>query len=658
MKRIFLAVALAHSLLAFGSLRAETDVHFTDDFESGLVHWTIGGRRLAGPNVADTVFRHGSMMGHLYKFSFTEITFSREFPFDPRLRFVFDMEATASSQPPPSPAYYGAASVRIQFLDEDGAFLGLVGYTAATTSYLVDFYRDHPTIRYLSIPRGGLRHHDYRVEALLSEIDVDPAEIASVVLEFNTYSSTYPYPSVSAELWVDDVIVTTRDLSTEEPSCWDPADGGNGHRYLALLCDASTIDPATGTCSWEAAREAARALGEGWDLATLTSSEESAFVKALFCNDPRFFNTVQSNPAIQRGPWIGGYWIGPGVANYAWVTGEPFGPHTNWGPLEPFGNGDRISFADFSSPFADCSGIAWNDIGSGRPDGPIAFVAEGPGPCASDPPVARCRNVVVAADDACLADASVDDGSHDSDGGDVSLAPSPPGPYGLGVTTVILEVEDHEGLTATCEGTVEVVDETAPRGGIVSPAEGVCTAGPVTIEDDYVDNCDGSLSRAYAPPPGPVYAGHGDHAVTLTVTDDSGNAATDGVSFTIDRVPPSVEILAPADRAFLVEGVLPLAVLYSANDDDGAAGGIVHERIRFDGCTILDGATYGDGDGLLTDESLALTVANLCAAAERCGFTTLVEPELRVEATDCAGNVGSDAHRFTGSLRLKPGICE
>ena len=37
---------------------------FTDDFESGtLDNWTIGGRQLAGPNIADVVTRYDSLMG-------------------------------------------------------------------------------------------------------------------------------------------------------------------------------------------------------------------------------------------------------------------------------------------------------------------------------------------------------------------------------------------------------------------------------------------------------------------------------------------------------------------------------------------------------------------------------------------------------------------
>jgi hypothetical protein len=126
------------------------------------------------------------------------------------------------------------------------------------------------------------------------------------------------------------------------PARWKLADGGNGHLYDAVVVDS--------TLSWDEARAAAQALGTGWDLATVTSAAESSFVEALFANSTAF----------------------------EWVTGEPV-TFTDRGPNEPFGNGQAISYADFSAPFGDGGAIGWNDIGpAARPDGPIAFIAEVP----------------------------------------------------------------------------------------------------------------------------------------------------------------------------------------------------------------------------------------------------------------------------------------
>jgi hypothetical protein len=144
---------------------------------------------------------------------------------------------------------------------------------------------------------------------------------------------------------------------------------GNGHFYELRFCPGAPLAP----CSWEDARDLARMIGPGWDLATITSAEEDAFVRSLFAASPAAFNIARTT--LNNGPWIGARLEGPTVRDYVWVTGEPF-VYANWGPNEPFGNGDRISYADWSSPFGDGAGLGWNDIGSGRTDGPISFLAE------------------------------------------------------------------------------------------------------------------------------------------------------------------------------------------------------------------------------------------------------------------------------------------
>ena len=115
--------------------------------------------------------------------------------------------------------------------------------------------------------------------------------------------------------------------------------------------------------------------------------------------------------------------------------------------------------------------------------------------------------------------------------------------------------------------------------------------------------------------------------------------------------------MAPADNALLLPATGPLSILFRDSDDDGAAGGVVHEVIKLQGCPIFDGFTYGNEDGLLSVESITLGLGDLCRAAALCGFTVLSQPEIRVEATDCGGNVGFAARHLTGSLALRPGIC-
>jgi hypothetical protein len=137
--------------------------------------------------------------------------------------------------------------------------------------------------------------------------------------------------------------------------------------------------------------------------------------------------------------------------------------------------------------------------------------------------------------------------------------------------------------------------------------------------------------------------------VTLTVEDAGGNQASASVGFTIDTVAPTVEWLGLPDRIRM----RPFSMTFSARDDDDATGGVVHEVMKLDGCVIYDGSTFGpDPDGLLSDDVLVFGPSELCRIRQECGFDVLVAPELRVEASDCGGNVGHDAKTFSGRLNL------
>jgi hypothetical protein len=111
---------------------------------------------------------------------------------------------------------------------------------------------------------------------------------------------------------------------------------------------------------------------------TITSVEESDFVKGLIAGRAEFFNCCQFPVPVGRiasGPWLGASASTQPSHDWQWVTGEPFS-FTDWGPLEPFGNGDRISFAEFGTSRQ----LGWNDIPSGHPSSPQSYVAE----CAPD----------------------------------------------------------------------------------------------------------------------------------------------------------------------------------------------------------------------------------------------------------------------------------
>jgi hypothetical protein len=150
------------------------------------------------------------------------------------------------------------------------------------------------------------------------------------------------------------------------------------------------------------------------------------------------------------------------------------------------------------------------------------------------PPVAQCQDVTVQAGANCTADASIDAGSHDPDLGDsITLSQSPAGPYSLGTTAVTLTVTDSHGLTATCNGTVTVVDNTAPSincpSNIHQPTDpGKCTA-VVTFAPSATDNCS-SVTLACLPASGSVFP-IGSTTVQCQASDASNNSSS--CSFTV-----------------------------------------------------------------------------------------------------------------------------
>lgn len=114
----------------------------------------------------------------------------------------------------------------------------------------------------------------------------------------------------------------------------------------------------------------------------------------------------------------------------------------------------------------------------------------------NQPPEVICLDVTVSTQSGlCSANASIDGGSFDPDGDDITIEQTPPGPYDLGDTDVILTVTDDEGAYGTCEATVTVVDDEVP---VISSIDADPNKlwppnhkmVPVTVAVDATDNCD------------------------------------------------------------------------------------------------------------------------------------------------------------------------
>jgi hypothetical protein len=117
------------------------------------------------------------------------------------------MEVRASSTSGFPSNYYGCSGAYFQFYNSEDDLLGTVAYIAATTQYPFDIVGDDPTSAAIQVGQNVSSHYSLTMEELLSQIDIDETDIATVNLIFQTYSSTRPNPYVEAELWVDNVIV-------------------------------------------------------------------------------------------------------------------------------------------------------------------------------------------------------------------------------------------------------------------------------------------------------------------------------------------------------------------------------------------------------------------------------------------------------------------
>ncbi len=123
----------------------------------------------------------------------------------------------------------------------------------------------------------------------------------------------------------------------------------------------------------------------------------------------------------------------------------------------------------------------------------------------NQPPQAKCRNVVVYADPGLCtaASASIDAGSTDPDGDRLTMEQSPPGPYGLGSTTVTLTVTDAQGATDACSAPVTVRDHQPPMLETVTATPHTLWPPnhkmvPVTVSASAADTCDPAPGCAIA----------------------------------------------------------------------------------------------------------------------------------------------------------------
>jgi probable HAF family extracellular repeat protein len=208
-------------------------------------------------------------------------------------------------------------------------------------------------------------------------------------------------------------------------------------------------------------------------------------------------------------------------------------------------------------------------------------------------------------------------------GTDVVLTVSFP----VGTHTVTLKVSDPGGLSSEDTVSVVVVDTTAPS--IVCPAaltlavSGNCQAAvpDLTLQAAVGDGCtpDGSLIVTQDPPAGSVLA-LGQHSVTLTVVDASGNSANcsvavsvgDNVSPTITSSPGTINLSVVANCQALVPD---LSGLVTASDNCTPTDQLVVSQNPAAGTTLAIGShtatvTVADAGGNVATVNVTLVVAD------------------------------------------------
>lgn len=234
-------------------------------------------------------------------------------------------------------------------------------------------------------------------------------------------------------------------------------------------------------------------------------------------------------------------------------------------------------------------------------------------------PVAKCKDVSVAADASCRAMVSVDAGSFDPDGDSLSCSASAPAALPPGKVSVVLTCSDGRGLASSCTAVAEVTDQTAPAitCAPIQTLECANQQGIVPAAPTVTDNCTSAPSMNCTPKPGatlPFGATDG----KCTAKDAAGNTASCATRFVVqDSKPPSVVVRAatslwPPNLKFTT--FTPHDFLTSASDacvgrlDVDAASTFALVRVLEDG-KLLEECRPGKStcrDVQITDRSIAV----------------------------------------------------
>lgn len=182
-------------------------------------------------------------------------------------------------------------------------------------------------------------------------------------------------------------------------------------------------------------------------------------------------------------------------------------------------------------------------------------------PPGNTPPVAVVQDVTVSADSNCEASASIDNGSFDPDGDDITLSQEPSGLYPLGDTLVTLTVSDGTDSDSDM-ATVTVTDVTPPDvSASLVPIDVEEDEGLFRVEFSADDNCDANPAVNALLNGEPVTNGQ---LVELEIDDDVEVEFDDGI---LEMEAPSFELIVTATDASGNTGVGRAIPMFVDEDD-------------------------------------------------------------------------------------------